>query len=75
MITQGKAVVGITLLALGGCQTAPGADAGFLSGYDQMTPRKNSLRAAVRERRDEAAAVRSGSSSSRPPRSATRAPP
>lgn len=58
MITQGKAVVGITLLALGGCQTAPGADAGFLSRYDQMTPRKNSLRAAVRERRDEAAAVR-----------------
>lgn len=49
-------VSGLALLTLGGCQTTPIADSGFLSGYDQMEARKNSLRAAVRERRDEAAA-------------------
>jgi hypothetical protein len=49
------AVCSLTLLTLGACQTTPQADAGFMSGYDRLEPRKKTLRAAVRERRDEAA--------------------
>lgn len=59
MTAQHRIVLGgLALMALGGCQTTPGADTGFLSRYDEMTPRKNSLRAAVRERRDEVGAAR-----------------
>lgn len=43
-------------VALAACQTAPGADAGFLSSYDGLTTRTDTIRASVRERRDDAAA-------------------
>ena len=42
--------------ALAACQTAPVADAGFLSSYDGLETREGTLRVSVRERRDEALA-------------------
>lgn len=52
-----QALAAMALLALGACQTAPQADADFLSNYERLAPRKKTLRAAVRERRDEPAAA------------------
>lgn len=43
--------------SLGACQTAPVADAGFLSSYDGLETKAGTLRVAVRERRDEALAA------------------
>lgn len=47
----------IVLLActtgLAACQTTPVANSGFLSTYDGLTARENTVRASVRERRDE----------------------
>lgn len=45
-----------TTAGLAACQTAPVADSGFLSGYDGLTSRTDTLRASIRERRDEALA-------------------
>lgn len=39
--------------ALGACQTAPVQNAAFLSGYDGLETRGDSLRASIRERRDD----------------------
>ena len=41
---------------LAACQTAPVANSGFLSTYDGLTARENTVRASVRERRDDALA-------------------
>jgi len=50
-------VVGLfAAAALAGCQTAPVGDAGFLSSYEGMTTREDTLRAAVRQKREEAVA-------------------
>ncbi len=49
----------IPLLAgasLAACQTAPTANTGFLSGYDGLTEREDTIRASIRERRDDTAA-------------------
>jgi len=40
---------------VGACQTAPAANSGFLSQYDGLSAREGSLRASIRERRDDAA--------------------
>lgn len=51
------ALLGLAGLAAAGCQTAPVANAGFLSRYDDLTTREDTIRASIRERRDEAAAA------------------
>lgn len=46
------------LLAFGGlaaCQTAPNANSGFLSGYDRLEAREGTVRASIRQHRDETA--------------------
>lgn len=43
--------------ALTACQTAPVADAGFLSSYEGLETKAGTLRVSVRERRDEALAA------------------
>lgn len=43
--------------ALGACQTAPAANAGFLSTYDGLETREGTLRVSVRDRRDEGMAA------------------
>ena len=43
--------------ALGACQTAPAANAGFLSSYDGLETKEGTLRVSVRDRRDEALAA------------------
>jgi hypothetical protein len=43
--------------ALGACQTAPAANAGFLSTYDGLEPKEGTLRVSVRDRRDEGMAA------------------
>lgn len=43
------------LLALSACQTAPHPPSGFLGSYEDVQPAGRSLRAAVRQRRDDAA--------------------
>lgn len=48
----------IVLLAgssLAACQTAPGDYSGFLSNYEGLTTRSDTLRASIRERRDDTA--------------------
>lgn len=42
--------------ALAACQTAPKAQSGFLSSYEGLTEKADTIRASIRERRDEAAA-------------------
>lgn len=42
-------------LVVAGCQTAPVADAGFLSRYDGLVTREDTVRASIRQRRDDAA--------------------
>jgi len=44
-------------LALTACQTAPAADAGFLSRYDGLVTREDTIRASIRQRRDETEAA------------------
>ena len=44
-------------LALAACQTAPVANAGFLQSYDGLATKEDTIRASVRERRDDAAAT------------------
>lgn len=46
------ALAGLTVTA---CQTAPVADAGFLGRYDGLVAREDTIRASVRQRRDDAA--------------------
>ncbi|WP_396594724.1 DUF3313 family protein [Brevundimonas sp. R86498] len=43
-------------LAAAGCQTVPVADTGFLSRYDGLVTREDTIRASIRQRRDDAAA-------------------
>jgi Protein of unknown function (DUF3313) len=43
--------------ALTACQTAPAANAGFLSSYDGLAAKENTLRASIRESRNDAAAT------------------
>lgn len=50
-------LLGLAGLTAAGCQTAPAADAGFLSRYDDLTTREDTIRASIREHRDEAAAA------------------
>lgn len=55
-----KSVVPVGLLALCGlaaCQTAPAADSGFLTGYDRLQARGDTIRASIRQYRDEAGAA------------------
>ena len=40
--------------AVAACQTAPAADSGFLSAYDRLQAREGTVRASIREHRDEA---------------------
>lgn len=42
---------------LGGCQTAPTAESGFLTAYDGLAGREDTIRASIRERRDDAVAT------------------
>ncbi len=48
----------IALLGVAACQTAPKADSGFMQGYDQLQTQGDTLRASIRDRRDDAAAAR-----------------
>lgn len=52
-----KALIPISLLGLGlaACQTAPAPNAGFLTSYEGLTAREDTIRASIRERRDDAA--------------------
>jgi len=54
-----KAILPIVLagMAVTACQTAPAANAGFLSQYEGLVTREDTLRASIRERRDDAAAA------------------
>jgi len=45
----------VILLGTAACQTAPIANSGFLADYDQLQTRDDTLRASIRQRRDEAA--------------------
>lgn len=51
------ALILIAGTALAGCQTAPVANSGFLSGYDDLVTQEDTLRASIRDRRDDAAAA------------------
>jgi len=51
------ALIVLAGLTAAACQTAPVADAGFLSRYDGLVTREDTIRASIRERRDEAAAA------------------
>lgn len=52
-----KAILPISLLglSLAACQTAPAPNAGFLASYEGLTTREDTIRASIRERRDDAA--------------------
>jgi hypothetical protein len=45
------------VLGVSACQTAPTANSGFIGGYDQLETQGDTLRASIRQRRDEAAAA------------------
>ena len=47
----------IALCGLAACQTAPTADSGFLAGYDRLQTREDTIRASIRQYRDEAGAT------------------
>jgi hypothetical protein len=49
-------VIAAAAALLGACQTAPARDAGLLSAYEGLAAQEGSLRASVRQRRDDAAA-------------------
>lgn len=48
-------LVALAGLSLAACQTAPVADAGFLSRYDGLVAKEDTIRASIRQRRDDAA--------------------
>ncbi len=55
-----KSTLPVGLLALCGlaaCQTAPTADSGFLASYDKLEAREDTIRASIRQYRDEAGAA------------------
>lgn len=55
-----KSLTLAALMGVGGlaaCQTAPTADSGFLAGYDRLQAREDTLRASIRQHRDEAGAA------------------
>ncbi len=56
-MTRRLALLTAGAAALAACQTAPVADAGFLSSYEGLETRAGTLRVSVRERRDEALAA------------------
>lgn len=47
----------LATVAIAGCQTAPVRDAGFLSRYDGLVAREDTIRASIRQRRDETLAA------------------
>lgn len=47
----------LALCGLAACQTAPAADSGFLTGYDRLVAREDTIRASIRQYRDEAGAA------------------
>ena len=47
----------VGLAAVAACQTAPATDSGFLSAYDRLQTREDTVRASIREHRDEAGAA------------------
>ena len=51
------ALMGAGAASLAACQTAPVADAGFLSSYEGLQTKPGTLRVSVRERRDETLAA------------------
>ncbi len=46
----------LAVLGLAACQTAPNLNSGFLSGYERLEVREDTVRASIRQHRDEAAA-------------------
>lgn len=46
----------LAVFGLTACQTAPTANSGFLSGYDQLGIQEGTIRASIRQHRDEARA-------------------
>ena len=59
MITIARTTILFASLAaaLSACQTAPTAESGFLKTYDGLVEREDTIRASIRERRDEGAAT------------------
>ena len=47
----------LAVCGLAACQTAPDANSGFLSGYDRLETREDTVRASVRQHRGDAAAA------------------
>jgi hypothetical protein len=47
----------LAVCGLAACQTAPNANSGFLSGYDRLEAQEGTLRASIRQHRDETAAA------------------
>lgn len=47
----------VVVFGLAACQTAPAANSGFLAGYDRLQTREDTLRASMRQYRDEAGAA------------------
>jgi hypothetical protein len=45
------------LCGVAACQTAPSGNSGFLAGYDRLQTEEGTLRASIRQHRDEAAAT------------------
>ena len=52
-----RLMAGSALIGAAACQTAPAPNAGFLTSYDGLVQRSDTLRASIRERRDGAAAT------------------
>lgn len=52
-----RAAAAAALAGVAACQTAPAADSGFLSGYDRLQARDDTVRASIRQHRDEALAA------------------
>ncbi|WP_292063266.1 DUF3313 family protein [Brevundimonas sp. UBA7664] len=46
----------LAVCGLAACQTAPTADSGFLSGYDRLEAEEGTVRASIRQHRDESRA-------------------
>lgn len=53
---RNAAVCLVAATTLAACQTAPAPESGFLTSYADLTPRTDTLRASIRERRDDAGA-------------------
>lgn len=49
--------VGLALFGVAACQTSPATDSGFLAGYDRLQARDDTIRASIRQYRDDAAAA------------------